>query len=100
MSTPINETFARLTMLEFAVEVMIANELSRQPQAASVQFKNDFISRFSSPIFSSGPILSDDEQAEAWIAERTQQMASRLMEKVASRESEIRGTIISRDQNQ
>ena len=86
------EVFSRLSMLEFAVEVLMANALAENNEQYSAAFKEDFISRFSTPTFGSLPDCPEAEQVEAWIAERTSQMASKLIEKVASREKEIRGS--------
>lgn len=90
MNTPINEAFARLSMLEFLLEVIAANELARHEPEHSKAWKANFLQRFEAPILGPIPATTAAEQTEAWIAERSTQMAKRLMEKVTDRERGIR----------
>ncbi len=87
-SQAINEAFARLSVLEFAVEIIIANQLARIPLEHSEQFKKDFVSRPAN--LGPAPTTSQEEQNEAWLAERIQQISARLIEKIANREKGIR----------
>ena len=77
-------------MLEFAVEVLIANQLATRPQAEADKFREEFIARFNSPRFTAHVTTSEEEQTEAWIAQRIVAMSENLMTKVADREAEIR----------
>ncbi|MCC5022877.1 MAG: hypothetical protein J6386_08820 [Candidatus Synoicihabitans palmerolidicus] len=78
--------FARLSMIEFAIEIMMANQILFSSEADSEAFKRDFIDRFSTPRLGPASDSSEDEQ----LAERSRQMAERLIEKVADREAGIR----------
>jgi len=87
MITPIDEAFARLSMLEFAIEVHTANTLAWQPQEISDQWKRDFVQRAGSPRL---PNVLTNEQKEAEILARSKQMAENFVKKVAEREAFIR----------
>lgn len=95
MITPIDEAFARLTMLEFALEVVMANHLVQFTPEASENFKVEFLSRMQSfdlsSSDSSGSFSHAHEQKEAEIARRSLELAERFFQKVADREAEIRG---------
>ena len=90
LEDPIDEAFARLGALEFAVEVLMANELARMSIEASAQFKEDFV-RVSKKGY--GPLTGDETLARQMqaIARRSEEIAKRLIEKVARREIDIRG---------
>lgn len=89
-NTPINEAFARLSMLELLLEIIVANEMARHEPAHSEAWKANFVQRFEAPLLGPIPATTEAEQTEAWIAERSAQMAARLMERVAGREAQIR----------
>jgi hypothetical protein len=87
MITPIDEAFARLTMLEFAMEIHTANTLSWQTPESSDKWKQDFVRLARSPIL---PASLTNEQKEAEILQRSIQMAENFVQKVAEREALIR----------
>jgi hypothetical protein len=97
MLTPIDEAYARLSMLEFALEVVMANHLSKCNQELSNKFKDDFVRKMHPPDLSSpalsGPFSPEREQKEAEIIQRTIEMAERFMQKVAKHEAEIRAQV-------
>jgi hypothetical protein len=84
LEDPIAEAFARLTMLEFAVEIMLANQLSRDSPTDSAKFREDFI-RASKKGY--GPMTADEAETRQMlaIARRSEELADRLMEKVRRR---------------
>lgn len=94
MLTEIEEAFARLTMLEFMLEVVMANQLSEAPPKDSEIAKSDLL-RISTRTY--GHITGDLDAARNMrnVSERASEMAARFVEKVARREAEIRGVLSS-----
>lgn len=81
--------YAKITMLEFAIEVMMANELSENSEETSSQFKADFIERMSRQAkFITGDL--DAAQTIQNINVAAAKMAENLISKVSQREAEIR----------
>jgi hypothetical protein len=91
MITPIDEAFARLSVLEFVIEIHTANTLAWQSQEISDQWKRDFVERTGSVIL---PNVLTNEQKEAEITARAIQMAERFVKKVSEREASIRNSRI------
>ena len=88
----IDKAFARMTMIEFAQEIIIANELARCPVDASQKWKDDFRRLMRQPSFpdTNSPVTTEREQKEARIFDLSTKMADRFVEKVQIRESLIR----------
>lgn len=81
--------YAKLTMLEFAVEVMMANDLAGNSEKTSEQFKADFIERMSRQArFITGDL--DAAEVVQNINTSASKMAENLILKVSQRETEIR----------
>ncbi len=94
--TDIEEAFARLSMLEFVLEVVMANQLVGVSQAASDEAKTDLVETMKRAY---GPLTGDLDTAKrvAVISQRSVEMAERFVQKLAQREAEIRAQT-SRDQ--
>jgi len=94
LDDPIAEISARMTVLEFVLEVMLANDLAAMDLGTASDFKRDIVSRMGRAY---GPIAGDLETAKKWqdVANRAEQIAARLIEQVGRRETEIR-TLLSR----
>jgi hypothetical protein len=75
----------RLSALEFVLEVMMANTLADLDEATSNQVKRDLVSR--PGYIQRGPVDAELVQA---IQSETTAVLERFVEKVASREAEIR----------
>jgi len=90
--TEIEEAYARLSMLEFAIEVIMANQLARADEESSRVTKEDFV-RVAARSY--GAMTGDLDTARRMqaIACRSAEMAERLVDKVARREKEIRARI-------
>jgi hypothetical protein len=86
---PMEEAFVRLTVLEFVLEVMLANTLADVAQDTSALAKRDLVLRIAT--------ARPNEQGEAAIHDQATRIADRLsevmlhfVEKVRGREIEIR----------
>ena len=93
MITPIDEAFARLSMLEFALEVMFANKLASDPMQSSQKFKDDFVRLMRAGKLPDKFNTYRDEVKEAEISQRAIQMAEHFIQKVTVRETLIRDVI-------
>lgn len=89
LDNPIEEAFARLTMLEFILEIVLANDLSDIPENISAQVKRDIVLRAREPRQNEYDNIPKDDVA-CRILNRSAQMTSRFLEKVAEREAEVR----------
>jgi hypothetical protein len=94
LDDPIAEISARITVLEFVLEVMLANDLAAMDLSTSSDFKREIVSRMGGAY---GPIAGNAETARKWqeVTNRAEHIAAKLIEKVGRRESEIR-TLLSR----
>jgi hypothetical protein len=90
MLTPLDETYAKVAMLEFATEVMMANLLSASRPEVSQKVKDDFIAKLRSGYFSSELLSHEQEQREAEIRALAVQLAERFVQRVAEREASVR----------
>lgn len=88
----IREAFARLSMLEFALEIVIANELSKNTLDISQRWKSDFVRMMKNPRLPDS-LTPGSEQLEAYIVERACQMAQRFVHRLAERETLIRAEL-------
>jgi hypothetical protein len=89
------EDSARFTMLEFAVEVILANMAAGWPAHASEAFKADFKDRMRKG-YSSSPMDDTHEVAQyKRIMERSAEMGDHFIDKVARREAGIRKHLAS-----
>lgn len=95
MLSDIQEAFARLSMLEFVLEIVMANQLAQADEGHSTKAKQDLVAAMATPY-----TLANLEQVERsggeFIALRAAEMAKRFAEKVAAREREIRDEILAR----
>lgn len=87
--TDIEEAFARLSMMEFLLEVVMANQLMDVPQGVSDQVKRDLVETMQRAY---GPLTGDIETAKrmAAIADRSVEMLEHFLQKLARREAELR----------
>ncbi len=79
-------------MLEFALEIVIANELSRVALDISQRWKENFVLMMKNPKLPNS-FTPNSEQVEADIFNRSNQMAERFVEKLAKREALIRAEL-------
>lgn len=91
------QVYARITVLEFVLEVMLANTLAQLDPSVSETFKRDLVSRPARLPPKSGPIDVDVFGTyQAQIAADLEH----FLEKVAQREGEIRAKIAQAQQQQ
>ena len=83
----LNELAARLSVLEHAIELVLANQLAVQLPQVSEKFKADFIQATSDPKL---PDVSTDEQLEAELAFYLKKCGSEMIERVSNLEALIR----------
>ena len=84
-----DELSARMTLIEFAIEVLMANQLTHRPEQESAKFKEDFIAAMGRPY---GAITSDLDEAARMrsISERSVMLAQQMIDKVLRREHLMR----------
>ena len=90
MLTPLEEIYAKVAMLEFATEVMMANLLSAAKPEVSNKVRDDFIARLRSGYFSGEFSSHEQEQKEAEIRAFAVQLAEKFVQRVAEREAAVR----------
>ena len=86
---PLNEIAARLTLLEFALEVLFAREMASLPSDQSKHAKAAFLDLMSRPY---GALTGDMQEAQQLrtIADRSVELAERFVHKVTAREATLR----------
>jgi hypothetical protein len=87
-SEAIVQAYARLTVHEFALEVVMANWLADRPEAEANAFLDDFKNRFSMPWSAAMP-ATDDTTTQRMIAD-SRELGANLAEKVRRRAAGIR----------
>lgn len=89
LDDPIEEVAARLSMLEFLLEVSIANQLAVSDPQRSDAVKRDLVDRMKKPRADSAAAIQDHPRAQVLVA-RSVEMMERFVQKLGERESEIR----------
>ena len=74
LDDPIAEISARLTVLEFVLEVMLANDLAAMDHGTSSEFKRDIVSKMGRAY---GPMAGDAETGRKWAGRGRQGGADR-----------------------
>jgi hypothetical protein len=89
LQDPVEEVFARLSMLEFALEVIYANWLAGRPAKESEAFRRDLVEKNKRGY---GRLTVDPQAVESMqrIVQRSNKMMERFAHKVATREREFR----------
>lgn len=85
----LDEIAARLTMIEFALEVLFAREMASLPADLSEHAKAAFIEIMSRPYGAMTGDINEAQQLRA-IAERSVELAERFVHKVTAREAFLR----------
>lgn len=80
------ELYARIAMVEYILEVMMANELARQPQEASDNFKVALLEKKPRP----APGANLSSETERTYAEALTRAMGRFFDRLDEREQQIR----------
>ena len=84
-----SEVFARLTMLEFALEIFFANALLIQEPAGAQQFKEGLVKAMDKAY---GPLSGDPEVIATMhaVRDRSKELMEQFVKKLGRREQELR----------
>lgn len=81
---------ARLSLIEFALEIEIGNKLADRSEDETKFFARNFVERAGKAELGPPPQTSEDEQLEALTAEKLKAEAERLAKRICIRSQSIR----------
>ena len=84
-----NEMYAKFTVVQHALEVVIAEHLASLSPPASRRWKDDLFCQIHDPNLPD-LVSPDQEQAEAAILDRSVFLAGQFVKNVATKEAEVR----------